>query len=52
MIKDVNLSNAALISKALNIDEKTAMNYLKYLINKEKIVRLDDKNYIASVVFQ
>lgn len=51
MIKEVNLSNAALISKALKIDEKTAMNYLKYLINKEKIVRLDDKNYIASVVF-
>ena len=51
MVKDINLSNTALLSKELGTDEKTAMNYLKYLINKEKIVRLDDKNYMAKGVF-
>ena len=52
MLKNLDLSNSAVIAKALNVDENIAKNYLKYLLNKEKIVRLDDKNYIVKAVLQ
>ena len=50
MQQNLDLSNSAVISKELNVDENTAKNYLKYLTNKEKIVKLDDKNYIVRKV--
>lgn len=52
MQKNLDLSNSAIIAKELNVGENTAINYLKYLANKEKIVRLDDRNYIVKEVLQ
>jgi len=52
MQKNLDLSNCAIIAKELNVGENTAINYLKYLANKEKIVRLDDRNYIVKAVLQ
>ncbi|MDY6820186.1 MAG: selenocysteine-specific translation elongation factor [Deferribacterota bacterium] len=50
--RDINFSNSALISKKLNIDEEMVEKYLKYLLNRQLIVKLDDRNYIAKDILK
>ena len=52
MKRDINLSNASVLSEKLNIKEDTIKEYLKFLLNKEVIIKIDDRDFMEKLTFK